>query len=155
MTLVLFAALTVAFGPGLIPFLLAQAVLGFSFLEVVNYLEHYGLRRERVGNRYERVDEQHSWNSNRLVTNMFLYQLQRHSDHHANPIRRYQILRTYDTSPQLPAGYATMIVVALFPPLWHRIMDQRVIDHYDGDLDRANLHESARARLAGRALVEH
>ncbi|GAA3396242.1 alkane 1-monooxygenase [Cryptosporangium minutisporangium] len=150
MTLVLFVALTVAFGPGLIPFLIAQAVLGFSFLEVVNYLEHYGLRRERVGSRYEKVDEQHSWNSNRLVTNMFLYQLQRHSDHHANPIRRYQILRTFDTSPQLPAGYATMIVVALFPPLWHRIMDPRVIAHYDGDLDRANLHAPARARLLAR-----
>jgi alkane 1-monooxygenase len=151
MTLVLFAALTIWLGPVVLPFLLAQAVLGFSFLEVVNYLEHYGLCRQRTeGTRYERVDEQHSWNSNRLVTNIFLYQLQRHSDHHANPIRRYQILRTFDTSPQLPAGYATMIVVALFPPLWRRIMDPRVIDHYNGDIDLANLHEPARERLLNR-----
>jgi alkane 1-monooxygenase len=150
MTLVLFVALALAFGPGVIPFLLAQAVLGFSFLEVVNYLEHYGLCRQRTAGgtgRYEKVDEQHSWNSNRLVTNMFLYQLQRHSDHHANPVRRYQILRTFDTSPQLPAGYATMIVVALFPPIWRRIMDPLVLAHYGGDLDKANVHEPARARL--------
>ncbi|TQS42266.1 alkane 1-monooxygenase [Cryptosporangium phraense] len=150
MTLVLFVGLALWFGPGVLPFLAAQAVLGFSFLEVVNYLEHYGLKRSHNGTRYERVDEQHSWNSNRLVTNMFLYQLQRHSDHHANPVRRYQILRTYDTSPQLPAGYATMIVVALFPPLWRRIMDPKVIAHYGGDLDRANLHEPARASLEAR-----
>jgi alkane 1-monooxygenase len=152
-TVVLFAAIMIAFGPALLPFLLLQAVLGFSFLEVVNYLEHYGLRRQHaVGDsgRYERVDEQHSWNSNRLITNIFLYQLQRHSDHHANPVRRYQILRTFDTSPQLPAGYATMIVVALFPPLWRRIMDPRVIAHYDGDLDLANLHEPARQQLVAR-----
>ncbi|MFI5956612.1 alkane 1-monooxygenase [Cryptosporangium sp. NPDC051539] len=150
MTVVLFLLLSMVFGFSVIPLLVAQAVLGFSFLEVVNYLEHYGLRRSFNGKRYERVDEQHSWNSNRLVTNMFLYQLQRHSDHHANPVRRYQVLRTYDTSPQLPAGYATMIVVALFPPLWRRIMDPKVIAHYDGDLDRANLHEPARASLEAR-----
>ena len=112
--------------------------------------------------RYENVDARHSWNSDRLATNLFLYQLQRHSDHHANPTRRYQVLRHFDTSPQLPAGYATMIVVALFPPLWRRIMDPRVIAHYGGDLDKSNLHAPARARLASRygptpggALLEH
>ncbi len=151
MTVVLFGALVLAFGPGVLPMLLAQAVLGFSFLEVVNYLEHYGLLRQRTtGGRYERVDEQHSWNSNRLTTNIFLYQLQRHSDHHANPLRRYQTLRTFDTSPQLPAGYATMIVVALVSPLWRRIMDPRVLANYGGDLSRANVHPPARARLESR-----
>ncbi len=151
MTAVLFAAVALAFGPSVLPMLLAQAVLGFSFLEVVNYLEHYGLRRQRTAaGRYEKVDERHSWNSNRLTTNIFLYQLQRHSDHHANPVRRYQVLRTFDTSPQLPAGYATMIVIALIPPLWRRVMDPRVLAHYGGDLDRANVHPPARARLAAR-----
>jgi alkane 1-monooxygenase len=149
MTAVLFAALVIAFGPGVLPFLVAQAVLGFSFLEVVNYLEHYGLARQRTATgRYEKVDERHSWNSNRLTTNIFLYQLQRHSDHHANPTRRYQVLRSFDTSPQLPAGYATMIVVALIPPLWRRVMDPRVLAHYAGDLSRANVHPPARQRLA-------
>jgi alkane 1-monooxygenase len=148
MTIVLFAALGVAFGPGVLVFLVIQGVLGFSFLEVVNYLEHYGLLRQKTaGGRYEKVDEQHSWNSNRLTTNIFLYQLQRHSDHHANPTLRYQVLRNFDTSPQLPAGYATMIIVALIPPLWRRVMDGRVIDHYRGQVDLANLHAQARSRL--------
>jgi alkane 1-monooxygenase len=151
MTAVLFAALVIAFGPGVLPFLAAQAVWGFSLLEVVNYLEHYGLARQRnAAGRYEKVDERHSWNSNRLTTNIFLYQLQRHSDHHANPTRRYQVLRSFDTSPQLPAGYATMIVVALIPPLWRRVMDHRVLAHYGGDLGLANVHPPERARLAAR-----
>ncbi|MCX5070432.1 alkane 1-monooxygenase [Micromonospora lupini] len=139
MTLALYAALTVLFGPVVLPFLVLQAVVGFSLLEVVNYLEHYGLARQRTAaGRYEKVDARHSWNSDRTVTNVFLFQLQRHSDHHANPLRRYQTLRSFDTSPQLPAGYATMVVVALVPPLWRRVMDHRVLAHYAGDAGRAN-----------------
>jgi alkane 1-monooxygenase len=139
MTLVLFAALPAAFGAGVLPLLIAQAVLGFSLLEAVNYLEHYGLLRQRnEAGRYEKVDPRHSWNSDRLVTNVFLFQLQRHSDHHANPLRRYQVLRSFDVSPQLPAGYATMLVTALIPPLWRRVMDHRVLAHYGGDASLAN-----------------
>lgn len=139
MTLVLYAALTLVFGPVVLPFLVLQAVVGFSLLEVVNYLEHYGLARQRTAaGRYEKVDARHSWNSDRTVTNVFLFQLQRHSDHHANPLRRYQTLRSFDTSPQLPAGYATMVVVALVPPLWRRVMDHRVLAHYGGDRELAN-----------------
>ncbi|MEH1164443.1 alkane 1-monooxygenase [Micromonospora sp. CPCC 205539] len=145
LTLVLYAALTLAFGPVVLPFLVLQAVAGFSLLEVVNYLEHYGLARQRTAaGRYEKVDPRHSWNSDRTVTNVFLFQLQRHSDHHANPLRRYQTLRSFDTSPQLPAGYATMIVVALVPPLWRRVMDHRVLAHYGGDRALANVHPRAR-----------
>ncbi|MEU8168969.1 alkane 1-monooxygenase [Micromonospora sp. NPDC049004] len=139
MTLALYGALTVVFGPVVLPFLVLQAVVGFSLLEVVNYLEHYGLARQRTAaGRYEKVDARHSWNSDRTVTNVFLFQLQRHSDHHANPLRRYQTLRSFDTSPQLPAGYATMVVVALVPPLWRRVMDHRVLAHYGGDRGLAN-----------------
>ncbi|HEX6498760.1 MAG TPA: alkane 1-monooxygenase [Micromonosporaceae bacterium] len=151
MTLVLVVALLVAFGPTVLPFLLAQAVVGFSLLEVVNYLEHYGLARQRTAaGRYEKVDPRHSWNSDRVVTNLFLFQLQRHSDHHANPLRRYQALRTFDASPQLPAGYATMVVLAVLTPLWRRVMDRRVVAHYGGDLSRANVHPPALARLRAR-----
>ncbi|MEH1012981.1 alkane 1-monooxygenase [Micromonospora sp. CPCC 206060] len=151
MTVLVFALLTVAFGPAVLPFLLLQAVAGFSLLEVVNYLEHYGLARQRTAaGRYEKVDPRHSWNSDRTVTNIFLFQLQRHSDHHANPLRRYQALRTFDESPQLPAGYATMVVCALVPPLWRRVMDHRVLTHYDGDLDRANVAPRALPRLRSR-----
>jgi len=103
MTVVLFAALVLAFGPVVLPYLLAQAVIGFSLLEVVNYLEHYGLlRQHREDGRYERTRPEHSWNSNNVVSNVVLYHLQRHSDHHANPVRRYQALRHVDEAPQLP-----------------------------------------------------
>lgn len=106
-----------------------QAVLGFSLLEIVNYLEHYGLERRKLPNgKYERVTPLHSWNSNHLVTNGFLYHLQRHSDHHAWPARRYQTLRNFPEAPQLPTGYAGMIWLAAIPPLWFRVMDRRVLD---------------------------
>ncbi|MEV0714095.1 alkane 1-monooxygenase [Asanoa sp. NPDC050611] len=147
MTAALGVLLTAAFGPAVLPFLLCQAVVGFSLLEVVNYLEHYGLRRQRgPAGRYEPVDPRHSWNSDRITTNVFLFQLQRHSDHHANPLRRYQTLRTFETSPQLPAGYATMILVAVIPPVWRAVMDHRVISHYGGDVTRANLDPRATSR---------
>ncbi|WP_405112020.1 alkane 1-monooxygenase [Micromonospora sp. NBC_01405] len=151
MTVVLFAVLVAAFGSGVLPFLLLQGVLGFSLLEVVNYLEHYGLARQHTrAGRYEKVDPRHSWNSDRTVTNVFLFQLQRHSDHHANPLRRYQTLRSFSSSPQLPAGYATMVVAALMPAVWRRVMDRRVLAHYGGELDLANVHPPARARLRKR-----
>ncbi|BCB89322.1 hypothetical protein Psuf_066350 [Phytohabitans suffuscus] len=115
------------------------------------YLEHYGLCRQRTAaGRYERVDPCHSWNSDRVVTNVCLFQLQRHSDHHLNPLRRYQTLRNLDASPQLPSGYATMIVIALITPLWRRIMDPKVLAHYGGDLALANVHPPAVRRLRER-----
>jgi alkane 1-monooxygenase len=151
MTVSLFAVLTLAFGPVVLPYLLIQAVLGFSLLEVVNYLEHYGLlRQKREDGRYERCLPEHSWNSNNVASNVLLYHLQRHSDHHANPTRRYQALRHVDEAPQLPTGYAGMIVLAWFPPLWRRVMDPRLIAHFDGDVSRANIQPRKRRRLLAR-----
>jgi alkane 1-monooxygenase len=148
MTIALFGVLTAVFGWKALPFLVLQGIVGFTLLEVVNYLEHYGLKRQRnEAGRYEKVNPLHSWNSNRLATNLFLYELQRHSDHHANPTRRYQVLRHFDESPQLPAGYARMIVVALVPPLWRRTMDHRVVAHYGGDVTQANVAPRAQARM--------
>jgi len=148
---VLFAALTFWLGPWALLFLVVQAVYGFSLLEVVNYLEHYGLLRLKDSNgRVERCQPRHSWNSNHIVTNLFLYQLQRHSDHHANPTRRYQGLRHFEDSPQLPSGYAAMILVAYLPPLWYRLMDPKVVAHHGGDLSKASLHPPARERLLRR-----
>jgi alkane 1-monooxygenase len=147
MTVGLFAALTIAFGPVVLPYLLLQAVLGFSLLEVVNYLEHYGLLRQRKEDgRYERCLPEHSWNSNNVASNVLLYHLQRHSDHHANPTRRYQALRHVDEAPQLPTGYAGMIVLAWIPPLWRRVMDHRLLEHYGGDVTRANVNPRTRRR---------
>ncbi|HTR89561.1 MAG TPA: alkane 1-monooxygenase, partial [Solirubrobacteraceae bacterium] len=151
MTVVLFAALAIAFGPVVLPYLLIQAVIGFSLLEVVNYLEHYGLlRQRREDGRYERTRPEHSWNSNNVASNVLLYHLQRHSDHHANPIRRYQALRHVQEAPQLPTGYAGMIVLAAVPPLWRRVMDPRLLEHYGGDLARANIAPRGRARILAR-----
>jgi alkane 1-monooxygenase len=147
MSVVLFAALVIAFGTVVIPWLLLQAFLGFSLLEVVNYLEHYGLlRSKREDGRYERCAPEHSWNSNNVASNVFLYHLQRHSDHHANPMRRYQALRHFDEAPQLPTGYAGMILLAYFPPLWRRVMDPRVREHYKDDLTRANVQPGKERR---------
>ncbi|MFJ5774314.1 alkane 1-monooxygenase [Streptomyces sp. NPDC093094] len=151
LTGLLFTALTAAFGPAVLPYLLVQAACGILLLETVNYLEHYGLLRERrPDGRYERVAPRHSWNSNNTTSNVFLYQLQRHSDHHANPLRRYQTLRHFDEAPQLPSGYASMIVLAWVTPLWRRVMDPRVLAHYGGEARRANLHPRRAARYEAR-----
>jgi alkane 1-monooxygenase len=151
MTFVLFAVLTAVFGPVVLPYLLFQMFLGFPLLEVVNYLEHYGLlRQKRRDGRDERTRPEHSWNSNNVASNVLLYHLQRHSDHHANPTRRFQALRHFDEAPQLPTGYAGMIVLALVPPLWRRVMDPRLIRHYGGDPTRANIHPRARWRVLAR-----
>jgi alkane 1-monooxygenase len=151
MSVVLFAALTVGFGIGVLPFLLLQAVYGFSLLEVVNYLEHYGLvRQKQEDGRYERCRPEHSWNSNNTASNVLLYHLQRHSDHHANPVRRYQALRHFDEAPELPSGYGTMITLAYLTPLWRKVMDARVLAHYDGDVTRANIYPRRRAKILAR-----
>ncbi|MEI2814986.1 MAG: alkane 1-monooxygenase [Microthrixaceae bacterium] len=147
LTPALFAGLTVAFGWKVLPFLVVQAVFGFSLLEVVNYLEHYGLLRQQdASGRYERCQPSHSWNSNHVASNVLLYQLERHSDHHAHPTRRYQALRHFDESPQLPSGYGLMLGLACIPPLWRKVMDPRVRAHYDGDLTKANIHPRKRGK---------
>ncbi|MFW0151036.1 alkane 1-monooxygenase [Mycobacterium sp. smrl_JER01] len=134
-TVALFAALVAVFGIAVLPWLIGQAIVGICLLESINYLEHYGLRRRRrADGSYEQVRPTHSWNSNSVISNVFLFHLQRHSDHHANPHRRYQALCHADEAPQLPSGYATMVLLALFPPLWRWVMDPRVLDHYDGDI---------------------
>ncbi|MCW2754764.1 MAG: alkane 1-monooxygenase [Marmoricola sp.] len=151
MSAVLFGAMIAAFGWVVAPYLVIQAFIGFSLLEVVNYMEHYGMLRQKVGvgdrQRYERVDPSHSWNSNNIATNVLLYHLQRHSDHHANPTRRYQTLRDFEESPVLPTGYAGMIVLALIPPIYRRVMDPRVVEHFKGDLTLANLQPRKRDKI--------
>jgi len=148
MSVVLWGVLLAVFGWTLIPFLVVQAVVGFGLLETVNYLEHYGLLRQKTERgRYERCRPEHSWNSDHIVTNVFLYHLQRHSDHHANPTRRYQTLRSFDGAPNLPSGYSSMILLTLVPPLWRKVMDPRVVAHYDGDITRAHLHPPKREKL--------
>ncbi|OBK75872.1 alkane 1-monooxygenase [Mycobacterium sp. 1164985.4] len=151
MSIVFYGALIAVFGWALIPYIVISAVFGFTLLETVNYLEHYGLLRQKTeSGRYERCAPVHSWNSDHVVTNLFLYHLQRHSDHHANPTRRYQTLRSMEGAPNLPSGYASMIALTYVPPLWRRVMDHRVLDHYDGDITRVNVHPRVRDKVLAR-----
>lgn len=108
-------------------FFLAAAGIGVLLLETVNYIEHYGLRRRRLSNgRYERVTEAHSWNSDHVLGRLLLLELTRHSDHHMNASRKFQVLRHLDAGPQMPTGYPGMMTLALLPPLWFRVMDRRI-----------------------------
>ena len=139
LSLLLAGVLVVSFGWAVLPLFLAQALYGAATLEAVNYIEHYGLLRQRDANgRYERCQPKHSWNSSRRLSNWLLYQLERHADHHAHPLRPYQLLRHFDDSPQLPAGYAALVPLTWLPPLWFRLMDRRVLAFYDGDPSRCN-----------------
>jgi len=151
LSIALFGILVAWFGVTVLPWLLGQALIGIFLLETVNYLEHYGLRRQQLpSGRYERVRAAHSWNSNTMIANIFLFHLQRHSDHHANPMRRYQALCHADEAPQLPGGYGTMLLLALFPPGWRHVMDPRVIAHYGGDLSLAGIRPGYEPRLRRR-----
>ena len=148
MSIVLFGALIAVFGWIVLPYLLIQAAIAIVLYEAANYLEHYGLMRtRRPDGRYAKPSHRDSWNSDHLWSNLFLYHLQRHSDHHANPVRRYQALRTVDESPQLPAGYAVMIFCAMVPPLWRKVMDQRLMDFYDGDPSLVNVDRTDRTAV--------
>ena len=149
LTAVLFTGLTVWLGWPALLFLVIQAFYASSLFEIVNYLEHYGLVRQKdpETGRYEPCQPEHSWNSNHLVTNILLFQLQRHSDHHANPTRSYQALRHYENVPQLPSGYAGMIPLAYITPLWRKVMDKKVLDHYNGDLSKANVQPRLKKKL--------
>lgn len=103
-----------------------QAAWAFVLLEIVNYIEHYGLQRRRLDGKYEPVREEHSWNADFTVSNWILFNLQLHSDHHAHMERPYEALRTVPGAPQMPAGYPAMVLLALVPPLWFATMDPRV-----------------------------
>lgn len=143
------------FGRRVLPFLLTQAAYGAVLFEVVNYIEHYGLKREKLANgKYARTLPEHSWNNNSIVTNLFLYQLQRHSDHHAFPTRPFQALRHFDEAPELPTGYAGMLLPAIIPAWWFNMMDKRVIAHYQGDMDKANIYPAKREEILQRYAKE-
>lgn len=125
--LLIATALGLILGPKAVLFFFAQSLVAIILLELTNYIEHYGLERKRLPNgKWERVTPLHSWNADLRLSNLFLFKLQRHADHHAHPQRPYQILRHFPQSPELPFGYPTMILMALVPPLWRAVMDPRV-----------------------------
>ncbi|MDB6176680.1 alkane 1-monooxygenase [Paracoccus sp. Z330] len=126
------AMLTLAFwlgGVGGLFLFIFQAFIAVWQLELTNYVEHYGLTRRHLGNgRYEHILPRHSWNASHTASNWLLINLQRHSDHHYKPDRRFPLLQTYDAdeAPQLPFGYPAMTFVAMVPPWWRRRMNPRV-----------------------------
>ena len=106
---------------------IVMGVVGFILLESINYIEHYGLlRQRRKSGRYHPVKEHHSWNSNHLLARILLYELTRHSDHHYRAKKNYQLLDYHSISPELPYGYPTSILIALVPPLWFKLMNPLV-----------------------------
>jgi alkane 1-monooxygenase len=106
---------------------IAAAIMGFLLLETVNYIEHYGLSRRSSGHgKYERALPHHSWNSDHVIGRVMLFELSRHSDHHYLASRKYQVLRHHDDSPQMPTGYPGMMLLSLVPPLWFRIMNEKI-----------------------------
>lgn len=106
---------------------LPTALMGILLLETINYIEHYGLsRKEKVPGVYEKVLPCHSWNSNFTLGRIMLFELTRHADHHYKASRKYQVLRHFDDSPQLPAGYPAMMLLSTIPPLWFKVMNPRI-----------------------------
>ncbi len=151
LSFVLFAGLVAWLGWSALPWLLLQAFIGLTMLEMINYLQHYGLLREkRADGRYQPCEPRHSWNSSHLATNILLYRLPRHSDHHAFPMRRYAALRHCEEAPQLPTGYAGMSLIVLLPWLWRRMVDPALVAFVGGDFSKINVEPSQRENILAR-----
>ncbi|HDY97656.1 MAG TPA: alkane 1-monooxygenase [Pseudomonas sabulinigri] len=147
----LYGGLIAWLGIGILPIMLLIAFWGAFQLTQANYIEHYGLLRiKQPSGRYERCQPHHSWNSNHLFSNWTLFHLQRHSDHHAHPTRRYQSLRDFEDLPRLPSGYPGMYLLAYFPPLWFKVMDKRLLDAVDRDPERINFLPAKKEMLMRR-----
>lgn len=146
LTSLLVVGLIAVLGWMMLVFLLVHTVAAYWQLTSANYVEHYGLlRRKDAAGKFERCAPHHSWNSNHIYSNLVLFHLQRHSDHHSNPLRRYQSLRHMDDVPQLPSGYFGAYLLAYIPTLWFRVMDKRLLalPGVQGDLDKINVDPDA------------
>ncbi len=150
LTALIWLGLVLAFGWLMLPFLLLHTLFAWWQLTSANYVEHYGLLRAADENgKYECCEPHHSWNSNHIFSNLVLFHLERHSDHHTHPLRRYQSLRHFEDLPQLPNGYFGVYLLAYVPWLWFRVMDRRLLalPHVRGDLDKINIDPDARGRI--------
>ena len=151
LTLALWSGLVAWLGWNVLPFLVVASFWANFQLTSANYIEHYGLlRRQRAPGKYEACQPHHSWNSNHIFSNWILFHLQRHSDHHAHPLRRYQSLRHFDNLPTLPSGYFAMFLVAYIPPLWRAVMDPRLLASVGRDTANINIDPQSRATLIAR-----
>ena len=148
LTAAIAAALIAAFGWRVAPFLLIHHLYAWYGLTQANYVEHYGLLRQRLSSgRYEVPEPKHSWNTNHIFSNIITFHLQRHSDHHANVLRPYQALRDFDDLPRLPSGYPGCFGLAMFPKAWFKVMDAKLLECCGGDLNKANIDPRSRAAL--------
>ena len=155
-TIVAWGSVLAIFGIGLLPYILGTAFWGAFQLTSANYIEHYGLMRHKKANgRYERTQPHHSWNSNHMFSNWATFHLQRHSDHHAHPTRRYQSLRHFENLPELPNGYFGMFFISYFPPLWYKVMDKRLLEHAGNDARNINFDPAKREKLIRKYGIEY
>jgi alkane 1-monooxygenase len=143
------AALLIAtFGWRIAPFLVMHHLYAWYGLTQANYVEHYGLLRQKLATgRYETPAPRHSWNTNHIFSNIMSFHLQRHSDHHANVLRPYQALRDFDDLPRLPSGYPGCFGLAMLPKTWFKVMDPKLLECCGGDLNKANIDPRKRAAL--------
>jgi alkane 1-monooxygenase len=147
--------LCIAFSWALLPLIIVHHMIGYYMLTQTNYIEHYGLLRQKKANgHYEPCRPRHSWNTNHIVSNLMTFQLQRHSDHHTNPIRPYQALRDFPDLPRMPSGYSGMYLLAVIPPIFYSVMDPKVMAWADGDLSKVNVAPHAKARLERKYAVK-
>jgi alkane 1-monooxygenase len=148
LTAAIAAVLIATFGWIMVPFLLIHHLYAWYGLTQANYVEHYGLLRQKLPNgRYELPEPRHSWNTNHLYSNLVSFHLQRHSDHHANALRPYQALRDFDDVPKLPSGYPGSFGLAMIPWLWFKVMDPKLLAWAGGDITKINIDPAKRARL--------
>jgi alkane 1-monooxygenase len=129
----IYAVIAVALGPVSVALFAVQSAVAIAILEIINYIEHYGLRRQQAATGfYEPVRPEHSWDSASRVSNWLLINLPRHSDHHMSAAKRYQSLELLPHAPHLPGGYGAMFLLAMLPPLWFRVMNPRVASTRQG-----------------------
>ena len=148
LTALVYGTLIYFYGLPMLVVLVPVALWGAFQLTSANYVEHYGIQRLKTAQgTYESCKPHHSWNSNHLVSNLVLFQLQRHSDHHTHPGRCYQSLRDFPNLPRLPSGYFGMFFLAYIPPLWYWVMDPLLIKTVGGKSDHINFLPSAKQRL--------
>ena len=126
--------------PGII-FFVGQGLIALIVTHLINYIQHYGLKRRKInGDRYEKFGDAHAWNCNFMISNLVTFCLPRHSDHHLNPRRPYQLLRHIEESPQMPMGYFGMFFMALVPSLWFKVMNPRIL-LYDSEKSQKSLQD--------------
>jgi alkane 1-monooxygenase len=151
LTLAIAGALVAAFGPKLLVFVVLHHVYAWYGLTQANYVEHYGLLRQKLPNgRYEPPQPRHSWNTNHIYSNLISFHLQRHSDHHAHPTRPYQVLRDQPDLPRLPSGYPGCFGIAMIPSLWFKTMDPKLLAWAGGDITKINVDPAKRDELYAR-----